>query len=97
MKKIVYKITYPNSKIYIGKDLVYNINYFGSANGNIILEDFTFEQQQDFTIRKEILFWSNEATDREIHDIEMEFIKQFQSNNPEIGYNRTPKFKPLKD
>lgn len=30
--KVVYKITYPNNKIYIGKDLTDSINYFGSAN-----------------------------------------------------------------
>ncbi len=29
--KVIYKITYPNEKIYIGKDLTDNINYFGSA------------------------------------------------------------------
>ena len=30
--KVVYKITYPNGKIYIGKDLTDIINYFGSAD-----------------------------------------------------------------
>jgi hypothetical protein len=29
--KIIYKITYPNGKIYVGKDLTDSINYFGSA------------------------------------------------------------------
>ncbi len=29
---IVYKITYPNRKIYVGQDRTDNINYFGSAN-----------------------------------------------------------------
>lgn len=32
--KLIYKITYPNGKIYIGKDLTYNINYFGIENSN---------------------------------------------------------------
>lgn len=27
--KIIYKITYPNGKIYIGKDLTNSINYWG--------------------------------------------------------------------
>ncbi|BEG98042.1 hypothetical protein [Bacteroides sedimenti] len=45
MKKVVYKITYPNGKIYIGKDLVNSINYFGSANSKIIEKDFTDEQR----------------------------------------------------
>ncbi len=28
--KVIYKITYANGKIYIGKDLTDSINYFGS-------------------------------------------------------------------
>jgi hypothetical protein len=51
--KVIYKITYPNGKIYIGKDLTGSINYFGSADNKIIERDFTREQRLDFTIRKE--------------------------------------------
>jgi hypothetical protein len=29
--KIIYKITYPNGKIYVGSDLTDSINYFGSV------------------------------------------------------------------
>jgi hypothetical protein len=29
--KWIYKITYPNGKIYVGKDLTGSTNYFGSA------------------------------------------------------------------
>jgi len=32
--KVIYKITYPNGKIYIGKDLTESFNYFGSATAN---------------------------------------------------------------
>jgi hypothetical protein len=39
--KVVYKITYPNGRIYIGKDLTDSINYFGSADSKIIEKDFT--------------------------------------------------------
>ncbi|AWL08842.1 hypothetical protein HME7025_00973 [Aquirufa nivalisilvae] len=85
MHKVIYKITYPNGKIYIGKDLVDSINYFGSADSKIIAKDFT--------IRKEILFEAENVTDREINQMEVEFIKQNQSNNPSIGYNQWPKFK----
>src|SRR5260370_8089856 len=53
--KVIYKITYPNGKIYIGLDLTDTLNYFGSANSKLIEEDFTGEQRRDFTIRKEIL------------------------------------------
>jgi hypothetical protein len=41
--KVIYKITYPNGKIYVGKDLTDSINYFGSANGDLIAADFTRE------------------------------------------------------
>jgi hypothetical protein len=50
--KVIYKITYPNGKIYIGKDLTDTINYFGSADSKLIEKDFTKEQKRDFTIRK---------------------------------------------
>jgi hypothetical protein len=48
--KVIYKITYPNGKIYIGKDLTDSINYFGSARHSLIAEDFTREQRKDFTV-----------------------------------------------
>jgi len=34
--KVIYKITYPNGKIYIGLDLTDTLNYFGSANSKYI-------------------------------------------------------------
>ena len=60
--KIVYKITYPNGKIYIGSDLTDSANYFGSASSELIRKDFTREELRDFTIRKEILWESQDAT-----------------------------------
>jgi hypothetical protein len=90
--KVVYKITYPNGKIYIGKDLTDSINYFGSADSEIIARDFTREERRDFTIRKEILWESENASDQEVNRKEIELILQFKSNNPAIGYNQWPKF-----
>ena len=91
---VIYKITYPNGKIYIGQDITDNINYFGSANPKHIAVDFTEDQIRDFTIRKEILWESQTASRNEISCKEYEIIKKYQSNNPEIGYNKLPKFKP---
>ncbi len=54
-RKIVYKITYPNGKIYIGKDLTNSINYFGSAKGDLIAKDFSEADRLDFTIRRQAL------------------------------------------
>ena len=34
--KVIYKITYPNGKIYIGQDRTDSINYFGSASNELI-------------------------------------------------------------
>ena len=93
MYKVIYKITYPNGKIYIGKDLVDTLNYFGSADSKLIEKDFTREQRRDFTIRKEILYEAENLTDKEINKMEVEFINKYQSNNPAIGYNQWPKFK----
>lgn len=90
--KVIYKIIYPNGKIYIGKDLTDSINYFGSADSNLIEKDFTRDQRRNFTIRKEIIWESETASDDEVNQKEIEFIKLFRSNDPKIGYNRWPKF-----
>ena len=59
----MYQITYPNGKIYVGKDLTGTCAYFGSPNSQLIQKDFTREQMRDFTIRKEILWESDSASD----------------------------------
>lgn len=91
MQKVIYKITYPNGKIYIGKDLTGTLTYFGSVNSGLVEKDFTKEQCRDFSIRKEILMESTDAG--EINRLESKFILEYQSNNPAIGYNQWPKFK----
>ncbi|MFQ6005178.1 MAG: hypothetical protein ACE5OQ_06705 [Woeseia sp.] len=60
--KVTYKITYPNGKIYVGKDLTNTLNYYGSADSKLIERDFTPEERRDFSIRKEVL-WESETTD----------------------------------
>lgn len=90
--KTIYKITYPNGKFYIGQDLTDSINYFGSANNKVIEQDFTREERRNFTITKEILLESEDATKSQVNEKELEYIKKYRSNNPDIGYNRWPKF-----
>jgi hypothetical protein len=87
--KVVYKITYPNGKIYIGSDLTDSPNYFGSASNDLIRQDFTREELRDFTIRKEILWESQSAMNPEVIRVEGEFIRKLRSNDPAIGYNQT--------
>jgi hypothetical protein len=38
--KVVYKVTWPNGKIYVGSDLTDSITYFGSPNKRLIEADF---------------------------------------------------------
>lgn len=89
--KVVYKITYPNGKIYIGKDLTNSLTYFGSVDSNYVAQDFTETEKRNFTITKEIIFESESI--EEINKMEVELILKFDSNNPKIGYNKWPKFK----
>lgn len=91
--QVIYKITYPNGKIYIGQDRTNSINYFGSANNDLIEKDFTRDKKRDFTIRKEIIWESETSSIEELNRIEIIFIEKFQSNDPTIGYNRRPKLK----
>ena len=88
---VIYKLTFPNGKIYIGKDVGGNghsLRYFGSWDNDLVMTDFTDEELRDFTVRKQIIF---ESTDKnEVSKREYEFIKEYNSNNFDIGYNRNP-------
>ena len=80
--KQVYMITYPTGKIYIGKDLIGSFRYFGSPNMDVVNADFESlprEQQLDYS-------------DADVNAKEVEFIRKYESNNPEGGYNRWPKY-----
>jgi hypothetical protein len=89
--QIIYKITYPNGKIYVGQDRTNSINYFGSADNALIAADFAPEARGSFTITREVLWESATATRSEICAKEQEFILALRSNDPKVGYNRWPK------
>ena len=91
MMNIIYKIIYPNGKIYVGQDRTDSINYFGSVNSNLIAKDFTREQRRSFTVTREILWESETATQAEVTKKEIEFINSLKSNDPSFGYNQWPK------
>ncbi len=55
--------------------------------------DFSFEDIRKMEITREIVWYSETASDKEVNKKEVELIKQYNSNNPEIGYNRWPKYK----
>jgi hypothetical protein len=44
------------------------------------------------TIRREILWESETATNSEVLKLEREMIVSLRANDPNIGYNRNPKF-----
>ncbi len=93
--KQIYMITYPTGKIYIGKDSVGSHRYFGSPDMDIINNDFlnlSEEVRKDYTIRKQIRWESEDCSEAELSQKEVAFIREYQSNNPQIGYNRWPKF-----
>jgi hypothetical protein len=91
--KVIYKITYPNGKIYVGQDLTDSINYIGSADSKLIAQDFTREQRRNFTVKREILWESEDALEAEVNQKEVEYVLSLRSNDPTIGYNRWPKFR----
>lgn len=93
--KYIYKITYPTGKIYIGKDLTGSLNYYGSADNQYIDRDFPEYLKSYFTIKKEIIWHTDIASDQEVNKVEVELIRQFQSNNPIIGYNKWPKYEEI--
>lgn len=95
--KVVYKVTYPNGKIYVGKDLTDSINYFGSASSDLIAADFPRETRRVFVVTREILWESMTATDREVAQRELDFIRGLRANDPAVGYNRWPKLLPRRE
>jgi len=95
-KKQVYKVTYPNGKIYVGLDLTGTLTYFGSPSRTAkeLISAELAEHRLDLTMRKQILWESETATDAEVRAMEVKLIHEHRSNDPAIGYNLTPKVLP---
>lgn len=92
---MIYRITYPNGKIYIGSDTTDSINYFGSASSELIARDFTRADRQSFSVTRDILWEAEAASDSEVRRREVELIREHGSNTAGIGYNQTPRRGPL--
>lgn len=91
--KVIYKVTWPNGKIYVGSDLTDSITYFGSPDKSLIEADFpTREARQDMTVRREILWESEVASRAEVLRKERELIIALRANEPTVGYNRNPRY-----
>lgn len=93
--KQVYRIPYPTGKIYIGKDSIGSARYIGHPDIDVVNADFATLAdglRKDYTIRKGILWESETASEAELSAKEVEMIRKYRSNDPNIGYNRWPKF-----
>lgn len=93
----VFKITYPNEKIYIGSDTARTaqldfFKYFGSpqAAKADMLDDMGeyLSGSKPYVIQKEILHVEQNVRVGDILQIEQQFIKSLNAKNPDIGYNR---------
>ncbi|AID58924.1 hypothetical protein PBI_GAIA_105 [Mycobacterium phage Gaia] len=116
--KQIYRITYPNGKIYVGMDLTGDRLYIGSPSlRSVIADDLGIDPnvfpkrplarstvvdgaEDDYTLsfpnlgltlRKEILWESDDASDDEVRSMEMELIRATRACDPDIGYNRSPR------
>jgi len=91
--KVVFKITYPNGKIYVGQDVKDSLmTYFGSGVRRNINNDPTLKKRKNFVIRKQILWSSETATRQELKQQEDYYIVKLGANDPAKGYNLRPKF-----
>ena len=91
MSAQIYQITYPNGKIYVGMDLTGTALYFGSPRKDVIADDLGEEACRDLTVRKVVLWESDDATEDEVRAAERRFITETRANDPAVGYNTWPK------
>ena len=84
----IFKITFPNNKIFIGKDLTGTLTYFGGFDPGRVKDDYRNVKIPYFTLKKEILWESETADDAEVDKREAAYIRIFDATNPKIGYNR---------
>jgi hypothetical protein len=90
LRKQVYKITYPNGKIYVEMDLTGSLLYVGIPRAHSRIAADHVDQRLDLTLRKEILWESETATYAEVRAMEWKLIRETGANDPAIGYNLLP-------
>lgn len=64
--KVIYKITFPTGKIYIGKDATDTLHYYGSVDSSCLESDFSNDLRDHFSIKKELLWKSDTVSDKEL-------------------------------
>jgi len=89
--KVIYKVTWPTGKIYVGSDLTDSISYFGSPDPRLIEQDFpTREARRKMTVTREILWESADAENAAVLARERDFILRLRASDPAVGYNLRP-------
>ena len=95
MKKVIYRTSYPNGKIYIYQPRPEgDYPLAGRREGRIIGGNGSSEAHPSFAILREVLWESDTASDEESNAKEIELILQHRSNDPAVGYNLWPTFGP---
>ena len=77
-------------------DLTGTIRYSGSPSAHEqVAADLALDGPRlELTLRKEILWESETATDAEVRAKEKELIVETGANDPAIGYNKSPRHRP---
>lgn len=77
---VVFKVTWPNGKIFIAYDATDSISFFGSPDNALIARDFpTCEARQKMTVQREILLECENVTRGDLARIANRFIADFNS------------------
>jgi hypothetical protein len=93
----VFKITFPNGKIYVGSDTARTarldfFKYFGSplkAKTEMLCELGEYlDGEHAYVLKKEILHSEKDVRVGDVLRIEQEFISSHHAKDPEVGYNR---------
>lgn len=93
----VFKITFPNGKIYVGSDTATTarldfFKYFGSpqkARNEMLVEMNEYlTGAVAYVLKKEILHSKENVTVGEILQVEQQYIRALNAKDPSIGYNR---------
>lgn len=95
-RKQVYKITYPNGKIYVGMDLTGSLLHLGIPKAHARIAADLDDHRLDLTLRKEILWESETATDAEVRAMEWKLTRESGANDPATGYNNWLRLPPDK-
>lgn len=87
-KYYVYKLTFPNSKVYIGitKNLKRRFNAYKNCHSNLLVHRAIRKYGWD-NIHKDVI--DTQITVGATYSLEKKYIAEFQSNNISFGYNNT--------